>query len=74
MKAVERVLSAIYLEEPDLVPHFEMGVCNEILGEIFHKSPSFFDEPSKKIQAYKNLRIDGSLDLHFGQEKEYRSL
>lgn len=65
MKARERVLSAIQLEEPDQVPHFEMGVCHEILGEIFGQYPGFFEERSKTIQAYINLGIDGSM-MEFG--------
>jgi len=53
------------LEEPDRVPHFEMGVCSEILGEIYERDPTFFDKLPKKIEAYINLGIDGSM-MEFG--------
>jgi len=65
LKSRERVLSAIRLEEPDRVPHFEMGVCNEIFGEVYGRDPAFFNKVSKKIEAYITLGVDGSM-LEFG--------
>lgn len=65
MKPSERVITAINLEEPDRVPHFEMGICSEVLTEIYKKDIALFDSLHKRIEAYVNLGLDGAF-IEFG--------
>jgi len=65
MRARERVLTAVMLEEPDSVPIFEIPPSPKVLGQIFNEDPvrlslwsSSEEDIRRVVGLYKKLGLD----------------